>query len=291
MRIKALKFALHLPFVFGCMTTTTYRPTRIVSRDEVTLESDQGLPSIMGDFEVERGIVHGHLTWTCDCRRATVGRQVSDVVETRKPDTRAAAAAIAAGAVVGVIAGTMLSEADTFSRDTTCSTDINGDYTCSSPHDEVIAWSGLGLVTSAVLLGTGVTTLAKKTTSHVTEQNPAQPVMLAIKEDHVVCGESAVRDVGLSLMRASERVAASTTNADGNVAFSVPQNITGNLTIVVDSVPQWMTNVHAGTVVGSVQLDPRPSDKREPGPAHEVAPSDAAAPASAPTPAGKRAPG
>jgi len=53
-------------------------------------------------------------------------------------------------------------------------------------------------------------------------------------------------------------VAASVTDANGDVAFSVPDWVSGPLTLVVDSVPPMPTTILPGQAVGTVRIEPAP---------------------------------
>lgn len=62
-------------------------------------------------------------------------------------------------------------------------------------------------------------------------------------------------------------VAASSTNADGDVAFAVPPTITGNLVVIVDAVPPPLANIRVGDVIGTVLVAPnRESTPDKPSP-------------------------
>lgn len=95
-----------------------------------------------------------------------------------------------------------------------------------------------------------------KTTSTVVESEAAPPVVSRVLEENAPCGSRPIEGLGLSLLRAGQQVAFSSTNAEGEVAFAVPPNVTGVLTMVVDAVPVPITAIHAGDRVGSVRVDP-----------------------------------
>ncbi len=240
----------------GCMTTTTRYVTRGTGQQELLMESGQGLPSIMGDFQAEPGLVRGHVGWTSDCRRAIVRQQITEEVKVDKPNNSAAIAATAIGAGVGAIAMGMLSSADQFSDEKTCSTDSQGGYSCSSPRDNAIGFGVVGVITSVALMTTGAVTFASQPTSHVMSSQPAPSIVSRVTQEHVACGDHPVQGLGLSLLRAGVGVAASSTNANGDVAFAVPPTITGGLVVVVDSVPPPLANIRVGDVIGAVELRP-----------------------------------
>lgn len=241
----------------GCATTTQTYVTRTIGQEQVVLESSHGLPSVMGDFSYAKGVVMGHVAWTSDCRRAVVSQQVTDTIETRRPNYKGGAGAVVLGAVVGTLSGALLSEAPTFSDvDDECSTDSNGNYSCSSPRERAYGVGILGALTSVACVVTGLTTFAMRPTSRVIESEAAPPVVSRVIKENVSCGSRPIQDLGLALLRSSERIAVSTTNASGEVAFAVPPNVTGNLVIVVDSVPPPMGAIHVGDVIGSVQVEP-----------------------------------
>ena len=220
------------------------------------LESSKNLPSAMGDFAYGQGVVRGHVSWTYDCRRAVVNKQITEVQETRKPNKKAAVAATFIGLAVGAGSLALLSQANTFSDEQECSTDSNGNYTCTSPRARAYAGGALGMATSMVSVGAGVGTFGMKTTSSVVDTETAPPVVSRVLQENAPCGSSPIEGLGLSLLRVNQQVAFSSTNADGDVAFAVPPNVTGALTIAVDAVPVPITAIHKGDIIGSVQVSP-----------------------------------
>lgn len=255
MRARFLTSVL-LVFNTGCATTTHTYVTRSITQEEVVLASPHGLPAAVGDFSHEQGIVKGHVAWTYDCRRALVSKQITDTVETKTPNRAAAAGAIAVGAFIGLLSGALISDADTFSDVDECSTDSEGNYRCASPRDNAYALGAVGMLTAAVTLGTGVGTFAMKTRSHVTGSEPAPPVVSRVIKENVACGSRPVQNLGLALVRSNARLAFAATNSMGDVAFAIPPNLTGNLMVVVDSVPPPIAAIHVGDIVGSVEVRP-----------------------------------
>lgn len=241
----------------GCTTTTYSYSTRPIGQEEVLLESSRGLPSVMGDFSYEKGVVKGHVGWTHDCRRVVVSKQVTETTETKAPNYGAGAGAIALGAVLGIASGALLSAAGSYSDvNDECSTDSDGHYSCSSPRERAYVLGGVGALSSAGLVFGGLGTFATKTRTDVTNSEAAPPVVERVVKENASCGSQPIQDLGLALLRSSERVAFSATNAGGEVAFAVPPNVTGNLTVVVDSVPPPIAAIHVGDVIGSVQVAP-----------------------------------
>jgi len=219
--------------------------------------SSRGLPSIMGDFTTEPGLVRGHVSWTSDCQRAIVNQQVTDEIKDEKPERGAGVGLAILGVGIGALGAGAVSSADQFSDEQTCSTDLNGNYTCSSPRDSVIGLGAVGLITGAVLAATGVVTMAARPRTSIVSTETAPPAVSRITEEHVVCGNTPVENLGLALVRAGTTIAASSTNADGDVAFAVPPTLSGGLVVVVDAVPPPLANIRAGDVVGSVMIVPK----------------------------------
>jgi hypothetical protein len=254
MRLVAGCFFLVLNI--GCATTQLTYVTRANGQEQLVIESEQGLPAATGDFTYSEGVVRGHVAWTYDCRRAVVSKGITETVETRKPNHVAAVGAIALGVIAGALSGALLSEADGFSDVDECSTDGDGHYSCRSPRDDATVLGAAGMLSSVFLIGAGVGTLGMKTSSRVTDSQPAAPMVLSVDKQNVACGTSPIQNLGLALVRANTRVAFSATNALGEVAFAVPANVTGDLLVLVDSVPPPITAIHTGDVVGTVQVSP-----------------------------------
>jgi hypothetical protein len=211
----------------------------------------------MGDFTYAQGVVKGHVGWTNDCRRAVVSKQVTETIETRKPNYGAGVGAVLLGAAVGALSGALLSEAGSLSDvDDQCSTDDNGNYSCSSPRERAYGFGVAGGLSSAALVFGGLTTFTARSKSQVTDSEAAPPVVSRVVKENVSCGSQPIQDLGLALLRSGDRVAYSATNAKGEVAFAVPSNVTGNLMVAVDSVPPPIGSIHVGDVIGSVQVEP-----------------------------------
>jgi hypothetical protein len=240
----------------ACMTTTSRYLTRSVGQEETILESGQTLPAVMGDFTFEQGVVRGHVGWTYDCRNVVVKKQIREEIQVKRPNYNAAVAASVLGAGLGALSVGILSSLDSFSDEQTCSTDSDGHYSCSSPRDAALGLGAAGMISSLALVGAGVVTFGSKTTASIASTEPAEPVVSRIQEGKVACGSRPILGLGLSLFRAGERVAASTTNAEGEVAFAVPANVTGGLVVTVDAVPAPISIVRVGDIVGSVQVEP-----------------------------------
>jgi hypothetical protein len=238
------------------MTSTTRFVTRNTGQQEIIMESSHGLPSIMGDFTAEPGLVRGHVAWTSDCERAIVNQRVTDEIKVDKPNTRAAIGSTIIGTGIGVLSAALISTADSFSDEQTCSTDNEGHYSCSSPRQNAIGLGVVGIITSAALVGTGLVTVASKPRTSIVTTEAAPPSVSRVTREHVNCGVQPVRSLGLALKRAGVTVAASSTNEDGEVAFAVPPTISGGLVVVVDAVPPPLANIRVGDIVGAVEMAP-----------------------------------
>jgi hypothetical protein len=256
--MNRLKYAcLLLTLPIGCVSTTRQYVTRACGQEEtVILESSRNLPSAMGDFTYESGVVKGRVGWTNDCRRAVVSKQIAEVVETKKPNRRAAVGAVVLGVAAGALSVALLSNAHTFSDEQYCSTDSEGHTSCSSPREWAYGWGAVGLLSSVAEFGAGIATFGMKSTTSVVDSQSAPPVVSRVLQENAQCGSNPIEGLGLSLLRAKQRVASSTTNAEGEVAFAVPPNVTGLLAVIVDAVPMPITTIHEGDVVGSVQVAP-----------------------------------
>jgi hypothetical protein len=238
----------------GCMSETTRYVTRGVGQQELVIEPAGAQPSIMGDFTVESGTVRGHVGWTYDCRKAIVATQETQVINVKKPEKEAGFAAAVIGVGVGALSVGLLSSLDQFSDVQTCSIDSDGQNQCSSPRTNAAVVGVLGLATSAGLFGTGLVTLGASPTASVVATEAAPPVVSRVVQENVACGTEPIAGLGLVLMHDGSRVAASTTNAAGEVAFAVPPGLSGGFIVRIDAVPAPYDRVRVGDVVGTVQV-------------------------------------
>jgi hypothetical protein len=262
MRTHALIVVLGSVGALSCIETTASTEALAPLSETTLLRSPGGESPLETELEVEDGIVRGHVEWAPTCRRVVQVRERSRGVEQRKPSYPAAA--MAGGLAVGVGTGglTLLDHLDDFSAEVTCDSDENGEESCSSPR-ETAAVGGVLLVGTAIALAAAsVVTVASKPTTVAGDVRTSEPQASRVIAENAPCGDGAVAGIGLSLYLAQERVAASVTDAGGDVAFIVPDWVTGPLTLVVDSVPPGPTTILPGQVVGTVRVEPAP--KTEP---------------------------
>ncbi|HEY5956060.1 MAG TPA: hypothetical protein VIV60_05880 [Polyangiaceae bacterium] len=238
----------------ACVRTTTQ--TRYVSDGErpVLVAPKANASTLDARVAFEQGLVKGHLSWSNRCRTGVEALSHEDVFEVRTPNRGAGVAAILVGGLVSVASGAVLSNADTLSNVETCGTNINGDYSCSSPRQDATGWGIGGIVTGVGLGVTGLATFGMRTTSKPMEPIPHPAVLAKVTEQTVACGKGPVVGFGVALTRGSERLAASSTNSDGDFALVVPARTTGPMTLVIDSVPWGTELTRANELLATIDI-------------------------------------
>lgn len=244
----------------GCMTThiDEIRVRGAESHRVIAPESRDS--ALEADFSYAAGIARGTLHWSSNCREALMQSESLEVWKTKKPMYGAATGALVAGAVLGAGSGALLASAPNYSdTPTSCSVDDSGNESCSSPRDMAIGLGVTGAIISLIAVSAGVTTFASKSERTQGESIPQPDRLLEVTRHNVPCGRGEVAGVGVSLFRANERVAASVTNRSGAVAFAVPPEVTGELSVVVDSVPPDLARVREGDVVATILVPVAPA--------------------------------
>jgi len=258
MRITALFVVLGGLAALSCMETVASTEALSPLSETMLLRSPRGEAPLEAKLELEDGVARGHVEWARTCRRVVLVRERTQEVERRKPSYPAAAMAgvIAVGAGAGGI--TLLDNLDDFSSEVTCDTDHEGKESCSSPREDAAVGGVLLVGTAIALAAASVVTVASKPMIVEGGVHMSDPRASRVLAENAPCGDGAVAGVGLSLYLAQERVAASVTDANGDVAFSVPDWVSGPLTLVVDSVPPMPTTILPGQAVGTVRIEPAP---------------------------------
>ncbi|MGC4087091.1 MAG: hypothetical protein QM756_04145 [Polyangiaceae bacterium] len=211
--------------------------------------------AVVGDFSYAAGVAQGTVRWASTCRQALMQSESIDVWHTKKPMYGAATGALLAGAAVGVGSTYLLANAHNYSSlETNCSEDQYGNQSCSSPREAAIAVGLTGAVVSLLAVSAGIATYAAHTERTRGESLPQPDRLVEIVGRNVACGFGPVVGLGVSVFRAEERVSASVTNAAGQVAFALPPHVTGELSIVVDSVPPELQRIREGDSLGSVTV-------------------------------------
>jgi hypothetical protein len=152
----------------------------------------------------------------------------------------------------------LLQHLDDFSTEKTCDLNDDGTESCSSPRDDATVGGVLLVGTAIALAAASVVTVASKPTTTEGDLHTSPARESRVLAESTACGDGAVAGVGLSLYLAGQRVAASVTDARGDVAFHVPDWVTGPLTLMVDSVPPKPTTILPGQAIGTVRIDPAP---------------------------------
>lgn len=250
---RAAALAALVAFGNGCMSThrDEMRVRGAESRRVIAPEMRDS--AIEGDFSYDAGIAQGNVRWAANCREALMQSESIEVWHTKKPMYGAAVGALVAGAALGTGSGALLANAPNYS-DTpkSCSVDSDGTERCSSPRDVAIGLGLTGAIVSLIAVSAGVATFASTSERTHGESIPQPDRLVEVTRHNVPCGRGPVAGIGVSLFRANERVAAAVTTIDGRVAFAVPPNVTGELSVVVDSVPPDMARVREGDVVATI---------------------------------------
>lgn len=223
----------------ACMRTVTTEYPLPPLQEEVLLPSAQGDSALVTEFSVDEGArsVTGHVAWAASCRRALVERSRMREVKRSVPNGSGAVAAGVGAVSTGVAAGVLFGHLDAFSAEETCDTDANGDTSCSSPREGAAA---LGVVLAGTAIGLTAATIATmraKSSVRGDREITAQPGAPRVVASDVACGADPIEGLGVAVYRAQERVAASTTDADGNVRLRLPEWLSGPVIVVADSVP------------------------------------------------------
>jgi hypothetical protein len=227
-------------------------------RQEVLLTSAQNDSALTSAFDLDTAtrIVHGHVAWAATCRRAVVMQSRSGEVTQALPSRGAAVVAGMGGLGTAVASGALLSHLDDISDQQTCSTDDDGQSSCSSPRGDAAAFGLLLAGTAVALTATSIATLNAKRkvlAAHEVRGDPSAP---AVVEADVACGTGAIEGLGVSVYRADERVVASTTDANGDVALQLPAWLSGPITVVADSVPWRYSLVGQNEVLAMIAVAP-----------------------------------
>jgi hypothetical protein len=240
----------------GCVRTVTADFPLPPLEENSLLGAATGDSVLTSQFELDGGgrSVHGHVAWANSCRRVVVehvrAREVTRVVPNHTSGVMAGIGAIGAG----VASAELFSNMNAFSGTEACSTDSDGQTSCSSPQDDATVL-GLTLAGSALALAAAsIATFNTKASVRSDETVTGPAGEPRIVETGVACGTGAVAGLGVSVYRADERVAASTTDENGDVSLRLPDWLTGPVAVVVDSVPSDYSLVPTGELLATLNL-------------------------------------
>jgi hypothetical protein len=259
MRTAALLVALAGLTTLSCMETLPSTTALPPVREEVWFRSPSGASPIRAAFQVTEGVARGHLDWAANCERVLLVRAREQELEETKPNYEAGL--VAGMGALGAAAGgaALFGNLDQFSTKEACHTDEEGDVSCSSPRDDATVGGVLLVATAIGLTVASIATVTSSSSTTYGEVRTGEIRERRVLAENAACGQGAVAGVALSLYLAEERIAASVTDEHGNVAFSLPANVTGTLTVKVDSAPRGYGVVKPGQAVGALRIEPRPA--------------------------------
>ena len=99
-----------------------------------------------------------------------------------------------------------------------------------------------------------IATLRAKRSVRSDHEITAEPGAPRVIASNVACGTGSLEGLGVAVYRAEERVAASTTDAEGNVTLRLPEWLTGPVTVVADSVPWSYSLVGQNEVLAKLNI-------------------------------------
>jgi hypothetical protein len=243
-------------------TNTEIRALPPVERQALVPPAEPASP-VSIDLAFEDGVARGHVGWAASCRRVVLMHERSQKVVRRKPAYVAIAPAAILGVGAGVAGGMLLDGRDKYSNEVQCEEDPDGELDCSSPRGQATG-GGLLLVGSAIALATtAVVTAASRSSSEFRGVDVGPTRQARVLAEGVPCGEGAVARLGVALYRADERVAASSTDDHGYVAFNVPAWLTGPVALVADSAYSRYGLITPGRRLGEIVLEPKASPSTE----------------------------
>lgn len=244
------------PWLFGSLSLggCTLSTTTVVPLPPYEARSlERRAPSasaVVAEFRSDGRTVSGHLEAARSCRIVVLQTERHERVQSRKPYRAAGALAFVGAAMTGAAGVVLLSRIDTFPGG---SCDDNG---CNSPRGDAAAGALLLVGTSVALAATGIATFGTRET-RATEELPSSPPRPSrTLEPSVPCGAGPVAGLGVSLWRFDERLAATSTDAQGYVTLAVPAGVSGALRVVADSVPAAHPLVMPGETLAWVHVDP-----------------------------------
>jgi hypothetical protein len=234
----------------GCtISSTTFVP--LPPREARALERRApGESAVVAEFRSDGRTVSGHVEGARSCRLLAYREDRYERVRTEKPHRGAGTlAAIGAGST-GIAGVVLLSQVNTFSARTRC--DVDG---CRSSQGDATLGALVLLGTSIVLSATAVSTFRTRET-RVREEVIVAPRVTRTLASSVPCGSGPVFGLGLSVWRFDERLAATTTDRQGDAVLVVPPVVGGALRVVADSVPPDHPLVMPGETLGWVHVEP-----------------------------------
>lgn len=225
---------------------------------QAVVAGDESASVVEMDFVIEDGVARGHLRWASSCRLVVLVHERAQEVTRRRPDYGAAAFAGITGLAFGALGGLVLSSRNKYSDEVTCEETCDGECECSSPRDEVTGL-GITLVGSGLALTTGAIVTVATPTSRTYRDVGEETHETRVLDENVSCGNGPVAWLEVALYSDEERIASSTTDGDGNVAFDLPAKLAGTIRLVVNAQFSRYGVIEPGQELGEIVLEPAES--------------------------------
>ena len=247
-----------------CCTSTTTTRTEVPTRSTARLVRNGSGPVLTAEYEVDGREVKGKVRWAETCREVKDNEYMERDVTTTKSDVAGNAFWLGLGAAMGIGSGYMAVESKNKSDTQTCTTDSQGQQSCSSQQSDWRAGAiVLGLGAGAAIIG-GVIGLAKSEKSEARDIKPGVHTVVARK--NAPCGKlSQLAGTTLELRIPGVGNFEAQVGADGVFALTLPESAevdpSQRFALVVTEVPDRIRrNLEPDTVVAQVDLTPYAAD-------------------------------
>lgn len=243
----------------GCMTTIKESNFVTDGQHTVIAPPEPTRSAIDAELTFANGVVQGRLRWANACHNAIEERSHEDIIETSKPNYGGAVGGVLIGGLATVASVAILANSSSLSNEETCGTNLNGDYSCSSPKQDAMA-IGIAGAAAGVLLGLGsMTTFGAKSKSTTVDSIPQPPKLVRVDPAAIPCGQGPIPEINVAMYLGQQRLSASSSNLDGQFALVVPENTTGNMVVVIESVPSGYGSIRPNVRLGAIEI---PAERR-----------------------------
>lgn len=228
---------------------------------EQALVLPEGLISpVEVELTVANGVARGRLDWATTCRRVVRVRGRTQTVTHHEPMYETVPLNAITGFGAGLGGVSLLENRKQFSDREICEADDDDDGTveCTSPRAEATAW-GVALAGYAIVATTAaIVTAVSPSSTEVGDVEVGRARQARVLSDGIPCGYGPVGGLRVALYRGDERIAAATTDRNGNLTFNLPDDLTGTLTLLSEFEDSRYPLVLPGSWLGEVVLEPTP---------------------------------